>query len=1101
MPDPQYRTFPFVFANRGLVARYSVDRPPPQTYLDLNNCEAKEENSLSTRFPYSILTHDGTNSLPLGASVHSLGRLKGLSQTYRYAGAGSSLFRRVGDTNGAYTSIATGLSGSRFSTVVYRPDFSSFPYLFIADQSQMLKDNGTFSPAQRWGILRPTIPASISLETYLLKVIDEFDNHAEAQFSYTNFLTRTNETIINTQLNVAVTAGTIATITPSLGTAMQNIFAGRRLSIGGVSPEVVTVIERTRTTFKAFFANAHAIADPVTGIAVQGTVAADTEAFITHTEAIDLSDISGSEVTDDDVFNLWLKISNPSNIQEVRLLFDVSTGLFDQDYFLKAVSPSFTQRLVDGLITPSEFFNEFMSDRNSGIIDTRFVGVDPALGRRDFFVDLIESNPDLLRGIQIRPGELRPGLNFWNRIQVKRGDFLQVGRAGEPGFDWEDVKAFRIVLKTKNTGSITAQLDSLYLFGTDGPDVFAGVPYDYRYTYFNRNTGAESSPSLTLIEDNFVSPSRQPVRIGFTVSTDSQVTHVRIYRRGGTIAGNYRLVAEVPNSGGSYVDRLPDRIAANNKILELDNDPPVSSLLKQPVDTTLGTAVTAGSSQTVTPASMVDIFPNQFVRVDEGEDEETVIVQSTTGTQFTAFFQRAHASSARVRADSREARPLRLAAIHAERAWFAGDPDNPHILYYSKVQRPEAVPPQNKVEVGTPKDPIMALVPLQGQLFVLTLSTIYRVLSFGSATPIPRITGATHGLFANFGWTIAEGEIWYVSYDGLYSFAGGQSQYMSEAVEWIFTEQGGSGTKPVVPMDRTFIADTVMEYDQNEIFVAYTDTAGARRRVIWHTTYKRYRNDDVPAQSMLFEDDTFSLAFGHSNGNVYLDRQVGGAEDTVGFAAGVAIVSPITVNLVVPSLDQDLPKNEKIYNECTLDIDTTNLPLTVELLFDDGASVLSVGPVTANGRKQVQLNINAGVGRKSKNVGLRLRGTALMTVFQWHVRAHVEAENRKSWDTYWSKYGTDEFKVMKQVWFEYESSGDDITVQLFLDGSTVAFHTITLPRSDRRTTIRVRLPARKAKTYRWIGTATSDFKLYDESHVELKRVSNDKGYERVKLAA
>ncbi len=1179
MPDPRYQTFSFITGSRGLVARYAIDRAPEGTWLNLDNMELREEMALSSRFGLDIITTDGADNTPLGASVHTLGRLKGLSQTFRYGGAGTTLRRRTGDTNGAYTQIGTGFSGSRFSMVVYRPDFSSFPYIFFADKSVMKKDNGTFGTVQNWGILPPTIPAILQVQAPSLKTIEDFEN--QTGMTFVNYTSPTNPSRVDTTLATSITtAPGISEVTPA---SMTDIVVGSRLIIdqGDADEETVFVIEITETTFKAFFQNNHptltaSIVAPPTGasrvsnvvtittaaahgfavgetvviasvtdssfngtfvivsvpsgttftysqtagdatsgngtaekrdtiknLSLKGNVAASTEATVSKSVALDLSDIGGKEVDEDDEIHLFIKVSNPARIEEIRILFDVGDGSFDEDYYWKAVAPSEFQPAVDREKTARDAMFDRVFDRAGGGIDFRDRIADriDRLGRGNAlaFGDLLPIDDESLRAL--RSAELFAGLNRWSRISVKQKEFVKVGLADEIGHTWKNVGAWRIIIKTTSKGSITAALDDFYLVGADdGLDVFAGSPYDYRYTYYNINTGAESSPSRTIIEDNFVKPRRQPVKTTWTPSTDGQVTHVRTYRRGGLLPSNYLLVAEKPNSDGSVVDDKPDRLIALAKILELDNDPPVTSTLQTPVDTTLGTVVTAGSTQTVTPASMTDIFPNQRVVIDDGKDEEVVVVQSTTGTTFDAFFQNAHGATTRVQATTRIGKPMHLAAIGFDRAWLAGDPDNPHYLYYSKKFRPETFAPQNFIEIGTPKDPIMAVVDFRGQIFVFTLARIYRVLSPGSVVPVAFPTSSRHGLFASFGWILAEGEIWYVGYDGIYRFAGGNSTYMSEPIEWLFSEQA---LGPVVPMDLAKIGDTVMAYDKNEVFIAYTDTGSVRRRVMWHTVYGRWRNDSLNAESLLFEDDSFKLILGKADGNIFRDRS-NNAHDNVGFAASIGLVEVIAIDLRAPSLDHGLPKNEKIYNELTLDINAGGNTLTVDLLFDNGNTVVNVGTVATSSRQQVQFNINAGKGQKSRDVSLRLTGnvqTNPMAIYEAHIRAWVEAELRRSWDTYWSKYGTDMFKLLKQAWFEYSSSAD-INVDVFVEGKSTAEFSFTLPNSNGlRAALRVRFPATKAKLFRWIGTSAQDFQFYEETHAEVKLSTTDKGYVQVKLAA
>lgn len=71
----------------------------------------------------------------------------------------------------------------------------------------------------------------------------------------------------------------------------------------------------------------------------------------------------------------------------------------------------------------------------------------------------------------------------------------------------------------------------------------------------------------------------------------------------------------------------------------------VGACLSTGTETTTTTAITAGSSTTVTPASMTDIVVGAQLVVDVGEAAEVVMVRSTTLTTFTAAFTLAHPAS------------------------------------------------------------------------------------------------------------------------------------------------------------------------------------------------------------------------------------------------------------------------------------------------------------------------------------------------------------------------------------------------------------------------------------------------------------------------
>ena len=70
------------------------------------------------------------------------------------------------------------------------------------------------------------------------------------------------------------------------------------------------------------------------------------------------------------------------------------------------------------------------------------------------------------------------------------------------------------------------------------------------------------------------------------------------------------------------------------------------ALIEIVVDTTLGTVVNLVGLQSVTPASMIGIFPGAYLLVDVGTNQEQVIVASVTATTFTAYFIFPHAANA-----------------------------------------------------------------------------------------------------------------------------------------------------------------------------------------------------------------------------------------------------------------------------------------------------------------------------------------------------------------------------------------------------------------------------------------------------------------------
>lgn len=68
----------------------------------------------------------------------------------------------------------------------------------------------------------------------------------------------------------------------------------------------------------------------------------------------------------------------------------------------------------------------------------------------------------------------------------------------------------------------------------------------------------------------------------------------------------------------------------------------VSDNLTTGTETTVTASVSATGSATCTPASMTDISAMVRLVIDAGDDEEVVVVRSTTATTFTATFAKTH---------------------------------------------------------------------------------------------------------------------------------------------------------------------------------------------------------------------------------------------------------------------------------------------------------------------------------------------------------------------------------------------------------------------------------------------------------------------------
>lgn len=1112
MAEHQYLEYTYAFTSKGLAARFSFDRTPEGMYWNLLGLEVRQEQTISSRLGRIPIT-----TVPLtDLNVHTLSRLKGISgNTYRFGGAGKNVYRISGDSPGTYAKVngTTLLSGNRFSTFTYRPSFSSFPYIFFADSQVMLKDNGTFNPLQQMGIFPPFIPPTLQVAGFLDTPIDLFFEGGTSPVR--SFANITASVVVN--ITSIVRAAGVVTVT----TATPHNIQGFPPSNGG-GQRTVIIANVLDPSFDGSFGISTITGTNSFQFLQSGPNAASSSGTATcFFPSLKFSTISPGALTGGKIVTI-----TPSSMTNINpfMGFLITDGVHSETAFVISTTASnFTAYLANNYLAGANIFSTEMSGTvaasqtgtvtGQGLFNLDVLGAHPANDNDiiTFYFNLsaVANVTSITLFFDVGDGSFTKDFysatvtltgyvnGTWAQFSSIRGSFIKNGNAGLPGKTWSNVNAYRVSVVTNATGSTSFQMSDLFFYNVGGPTILpAGSPFDYRYTYFNNQTGDESNPSVPMVTAAFVSPTGQTVIVNIVPSLDPQVTNINIYRRGGTLNVGWTFVAQIPGNSTSYSDGFLDSEIAGNPLVALDNDPPLTTTLPVPVNSFLGTAVTGGSTQVVTPASMANIFPNQLITVDSGNNQEVVIVQSTTSTTFTAYFQNAHGAGATIAASTRSGHAVNLATIAFDQAWLAGDGDNPNRLYFSKITNPEAFPPQNWIEIGTPSDPIMAVVFFRAQLFVLTQSRIYRVIiPFPGAVPAPYPTSSRHGLFANFGFCLSEGLIPYLSKDGIYIFQGDASNYATEVLEWLFADKEPN-LGPVPEQDPAQAANTIMAFTKNDFYVSYLDKQGVQRRVAYDLKENRWRNDDVPATAMFYEEDTEELVIGRNNGMIYRDRR--GDVDNEG-------ASNQAINLVLetPTKDQGYPLNDKSYNELTLDFDSGGQALSVSLLFDNGTSVLPLGTFSSNGRSRVPIPINGGNGRVSQNVALFVTGavTSVVHFYNWYIKAAIEAEYRESFDSYFTKFGTDEFKFVKQGWFEYTAPDPGgIYFLVYIEGDmTNPIYDFQLPQATVRTARRLRFPPVKAKVWRFVGISASKFQLYGESFVEWKSVTMAKGYNKENL--
>ena len=1134
--DPTYKSLPLILAaGRGVIARPIIDRAPEGTWLSLFNCESREEGALSSRYGSIIVNRDpngtvGGQNYFLPSQIQTITRLKGLNgQQWRYAATQAGiLYRRAGNTQGPYSQIVTGLSGNPFSSIISPTYASGLPFLFIADSALMLKDNGSGSPT-RWGILPPTQVAYAIPYAPTIVQIDAFASSAGYTTSGFSGITRSTFATVNGINGASILGGNYQTYACG-DKSVRNAFNGMLGSDGTGLRQIFNIQPDT----SAFSINPLGLslgpaADAFAFNSVNGTVAASSTGSIGKTASFNF----GSYLPED-LFVLAIALSNPAAVQEVRLQFDVNGSNYTSSYYYKSLSlPSYQSGISLPQTTPPEqAVNAAVFSRAGGSTNLRQVNAP--------YEQIIPEDDPAIGWVQ--PNTLTSGSDSWTIAFCQLGDFVAVGNAGSPGLDWSNITGWQIQIITNSQGSTGVLLNGLYLQGGSGPSCYGGLGYDYRYTFFNFATGTESSPSS---EQYFATtqwnpaatstliPMRQSVNVTGQYSSDPQVSHIRVYRKGGVLSQNWLYLDQFPNVTGTgawaYQDIIPDSTILQDNILNLANDAPVTSSLQTPFTTTLSSPLTPAPPYSPISVSVVGgtFVPGQIVVIGTPQNLEQVFVVSGGSGLFTACIQLSHAAGEQVQVFSLPAVPCNLGALAYGQVWLAGDPNNPHLLYYSNPNPqgatagfPENFSPANYIPVSSPSDPIAAVINFRGTLLVATLTTWYTIQP--GSPPIAQPTGSKHGMVASFGWAQTENAIWYRAIDGIRTFTGSDGSYASLPVEWVFQQGGNAQVQSLSPIPFASASNPTLDqmaFRNNKVYLNYLGQDGLWHQLRYHTIYQRFEDANssfLLGPAIYYEADLNTIliaeyinvggvsagwAIAQWNTNQSDGEDAGWATNGSGLVTGPINFAPQT-----PYFDQNAPNHQKQYNVLTIDANTQNQVLQVYLLFDDGTVTLNLGTIQSTTRTKFQLLVNGGEGQQAYRISLKLVGSVKSAPILYQADLHyvMLAEQRSSYDSYWLKFGTDESKLVKQLYIDYTSSSD-VTVQVFMDGSPTPYFTYELPANPSRleSSVRNRLPAYQMRLFRCVMTVPvgQTMQVWSNPQCDQKLVigAGMKGYQRSEM--
>jgi hypothetical protein len=388
----------------------------------------------------------------------------------------------------------------------------------------------------------------------------------------------------------------------------------------------------------------------------------------------------------------------------------------------------------------------------------------------------------------------------------------------------------------------------------------------------------------------------------------------------------------------------------------------------------------------------------------------------------------------------------------------SGEPGNR--LRYSKRNKVENFPTDYWIPVGPGSETIQSCVDYDGELYIFTLTNVYRLIGTDENSYRVISTQINIGLVSPFGLARSITALYMASQDGIYEFPSGKR--ISEAINPLWRGQIVNGISPV---DTDLLGSIALAYFNQRIYFSYQENAssdGNDKTLVYDLGYERWHlygygvtefypepaDTEVEKEAMLLggvllgDPSSSQGSYIHVLDYGTVDHQLVG-------------VRGVTWNMTTKELDLGAADSEKQFIDLVVDMDTGNSDVLVQYALDLGSldtaspSYTTLGTITgnANGRSQYILpfpdtTANSVYGRR---IVIKLSGTtstsatlnSQLKIFKIIPRFLVEPVRHKSFVTDWADEGNASDKIWRELHIEYNSYGAAPTIKLEVDGAEV----------------------------------------------------------------
>jgi hypothetical protein len=405
-----------------------------------------------------------------------------------------------------------------------------------------------------------------------------------------------------------------------------------------------------------------------------------------------------------------------------------------------------------------------------------------------------------------------------------------------------------------------------------------------------------------------------------------------------------------------------------------------------------------------------------------------------------------------------------------DRIWLIRDSDS--ALVYSKAKIHESFPSSNFLTVESPGDPPLRIFAFQGVIYVFTKRKVFII-----ATPEAVITGLPRGedVFAPLPLDAptgiaAEGSV-AASSLGVYYLGSDHHVYrvnfrgtFEDVSLRLRVPLEGTAVEALDAINPAQVSKAVGAFFRGRYYLSIATGASTENSVtlVYDEATRQWFQDSRGFKSFLV--DGTKLYGGKTTDGFVFDLTSDALSDDG---------APIDFDFQTGAFTGSDPTVEKYFPDVYVDLDTSGADVTVVVLMNLGASLITES-VRARGRTKIVIP----VGITARDIAIRIVGSSVgpVKVFRVGVRFLVEARPRRLLDTKELLLAAGRLGSVRRLVLEFHAFSP-LTLEVFVDG--VAVSTQSIAPAAERTTKRILLNSLHiGRSFRIKLSSTRDFQVY-----------------------